>query len=907
MSLEFARPLLLLLLPAYIALIYLIDRRGGRRSRRIKHRVARVMRCLLTCLCVLALAAPSVVLPGGQQAVWILADASASARGMQDQMTQSVRTALENKDASVNAGVIAFGGNAMVEKPLAQDGTYNGVTTAVDAQASDLPSALTLASALLPEDAQGRIVVLSDGATEDVRAAAQQLAARGVTVDYQSFSGDALPDAQISQLNVPSRVYQGQSFTVTVQVTANHDTAGTLVLYQNRTPVSSREVTLRRGDNTFTFRDVAADTGVVTYEARLISEGDSCAQNDSMGGYVYVQGAPKLLLVEGRQGEGSEMAAMLSAAAMQYETVLPAQLPYDAEQLRQYDGVVLVNVDYDAADEEQWAALDSAVRVLGRGLTVIGGDSSYALGGYRGSKLEEMLPVTIDVRNKLDLPSLALMLVIDKSGSMSDGMFGTTRLELAKEAAMRAAEVLTPNDQVGVIAFDDAAKWVVNLQKAEDVEAIQNQIGTIRPGGGTAFFTALYEATYALMNAQAQQKHIIFLTDGEAGDTGYLQLCDIMQQNDITLTTVAVGSGADQATLRTLAQQGGGRAYAANEFDNLPKIFTKETYLVSGSYVQNRTFTPVITEQSALTAFEGFPQLSGYLAATEKSLATVSLMSDREDPILAWWQYGAGRVVAFMADSRGAWTSEFLQWDQAAAFYGGMAAFTLPGEEREGQLTTERQGDALRIVYTAPEGAQTGLNTSVTALLPDGTQTQLALQESAPGVYEGEIAAAQLGAYALRVEQRDASGELQRVMEGGAVNGYSGEYDLRNQNDESTLPYLSALTGGREITDSAEMLKSTHAVVRARRDLTQPLLWALMVLLLCDIALRRLSWDVALERYLNARRAARQQAPRREEKAAEAPRKPRTKPKAAEADQPRPAPAQTAQQLLNKQKNKKIL
>ena len=906
MSLEFARPLLLLLLPAYIALIYLIDRRGGRRSRRIKHRVARVMRCLLTCLCVLALAAPSVVLPGGQQAVWIVADASASARGMQDQMTQSVRTALENKDASVNAGVIAFGGNAMVEKPLAQDGTYNGVTTAVDAQASDLSSALTLASALLPEDAQGRIVVLSDGATEDVRAAAQQLAARGVTVDFQSFSGDALPDAQISQLNVPSRVYQGQSFTVTVQVTANHDTAGTLVLYQNRTPVSSREVTLRRGDNTFTFRDTAADTGVVTYEARLISEGDSCAQNDSMGGYVYVQGAPKLLLVEGRQGEGSEMAAMLSAAAMQYETVLPAQLPYDAEQLRQYDGVVLVNVDYDAADEEQWAALDSAVRVLGRGLTVIGGDSSYALGGYRGSKLEEMLPVTIDVRNKLDLPSLALMLVIDKSGSMSDGMFGTTRLELAKEAAMRAAEVLTPNDQVGVIAFDDAAKWVVNLQKAEDVEAIQNQIGTIRPGGGTAFFTALYEATYALMNAQAQQKHIIFLTDGEAGDTGYLQLCDIMQQNNITLTTVAVGSGADQATLRTLAQQGGGRAYAANEFDNLPKIFTKETYLVSGSYVQNRTFTPVITEQSALTDFEGFPQLSGYLAATEKSLATVSLMSDREDPILAWWQYGAGRVVAFMADSRGAWTSEFLQWDQAAAFYGGMAAFTLPGEEREGQLTTERQGDALRIVYTAPEGAQTGLSTSVTALLPDGTQTQLALQESAPGVYEGEIAAAQLGAYALRVEQRDASGELQRVMEGGAVNGYSGEYDLRNQNAESTLPYLSALTGGREITDSAEMLKSTHAVVRARRDLTQPLLWALMVLLLCDIALRRLSWDVALERYLNARRAARQQPPRRE-KPAETAQKPKEKPKPVQPEQPRPAPTQTAQQLLNKQKNKKIL
>lgn len=269
--------------------------------------------------------------------------------------------------------------------------------------------------------------------------------------------------------------------------------------------------------------------------------------------------------------------------------------------------------------------------------------------------------------------------------------------------------MLTPNDQVGVIAFDDAAKWVVNLQKAEDVEAIQNQIGTIRPGGGTAFFTALYEATYALMNAQAQQKHIIFLTDGEAGDTGYLQLCDIMQQNNITLTTVAVGSGADQATLRTLAQQGGGRAYAANEFDNLPKIFTKETYLVSGSYVQNRTFTPVITEQSALTDFEGFPQLSGYLAATEKSLATVSLMSDREDPILAWWQYGAGRVVAFMADSRGAWTSEFLQWDQAAAFYGGMAAFTLPRRGARGAIDHGASGRRVAYCLYRARGRADGL------------------------------------------------------------------------------------------------------------------------------------------------------------------------------------------------------
>lgn len=904
MSLEFSRPVLLLLMPACVALIYWLDFHAGSRPKRLKRRVSRIMRSVLACLCVLAMASPSAVFSGGKQAVWILADASASVRGAQQDITQSIQAALLNQEDKVNAGVIAFGGDAMVEKPLDSDAPYTGVSTAVGTQASSLSSALALAAALMPQDTQGRVVVLSDGVTDDVRAMAQSLSARGIAVDYQTFLADSLPDAQISKLELPSNVYQGQSFTVTVQATANYETAGTLVLYQNNTPVASREVTLRKGENTFTFRDVAAQAGVVTYEAQLICEQDSCTQNDALGAYVYVQGAPKLLLVEGKAGEGSEMAAMLTAAGMQWESVLPSQLPYDAQQLQQYDGMLLVNVDADAATEQQWLALDTAVRVLGRGLTVIGGDSSYALGSYRGSQLEQMLPVTIDVRNKLDLPSLALMLVIDKSGSMSDGMFGTTRMELAKEAAIRAAQVLTPNDQVGVIGFDSAAKWVVELQPATDLSAIEQQIGTLRADGGTAFFTALYEATYALMNTQAQQKHIIFLTDGESGDSGYLQLCDIMQENHITLTTVAVGSDADRQTLLELAQRGGGRAYTANEFDNLPKIFTKETYLISGAYVQNRTFTPIICEQSALTDFEGFPQLDGYLATTAKEMATVSLMSDREDPILAWWQYGAGRVVAFMADSRGAWTSELLQWDQAAAFYGGMAAFALPDDERQGEIACTRQGDKLHIRYHAPQDAQDTLDTSVTVLLPDGTQTALAMQQTAPNVYEATLEQPQTGAYALRVEQKDAQGEAQRVMEGGAVIGYSDEYDLRTQQADSTLPYLAAMTGGREIESSADMLKVPHAAVRTRKELGQSLLWAALVLLIVDIALRRLSWDIALEGWIKAHRANKKEKPAPKQANDE---KPKHKPNKRAPQAQQPAPTQTAQQLLNKQKNKKIL
>jgi uncharacterized protein YegL len=435
------------------------------------------------------------------------------------------------------------------------------------------------------------------------------------------------------------------------------------------------------------------------------------------------------------------------------------------------------------------------------------------------------------------------MLVIDKSGSMTGGQFGTTRLEVAKEAAMRSVEVLTNRDQVGVIAFDDAAKWVVPLQSASDIAAIQDTIGTIRPGGGTAFYTPLFEALNALTDADAKIKHVIFLTDGEAGDNGFDLLVQNMAQNGITLTTVAVGSGANVKVLGHLAEIGNGRAYTAGEFDNIPKIFTKETYLVTGSYVQNRLFTPVITESSPLTDFAGFPQLSGYLAVTEKPMATVSMVSDREDPLLAWWQYGAGRVLAWTSDIKGAWTGQFLSWDQAAAFFSGLVSHVLKEDGQEGELNVQTEGAEALVTYTAPQdAANDNLETSAYVLMPDGTQTDVELTEVKPGEYEGSFDAPQQGAYAIRAEQTQ-NGQSVRQLEGGAVRSYSEEYDLRKQGGEEELKRLAEATGGRVITDPGEMFAVRGSQAQSRRML-RPLLLALaLAFFLLDIALRRLSLD----------------------------------------------------------------
>ena len=901
MRIEFLRPWALLLLPVCAALVFWIDARYARRG--IRRAVTAGARLFVILLTVLALAGPSLPMASGAANAWLLMDVSDSMREGRQAAESAMREALAHAPQEQRTGVIAFGENAMVELPLSAGGALSSLQSEVDGGDTDANGALQLALALLPGDGAGRVALISDGQFALTDGQLALLRARGVPIDVYKVESSLQRDAQVTRVDVPARVYQGQSFRVTVEMESNADGRGTLVLYAGREAVATREVTLRRGTNTYAFEDIAETSGTVTYEAQLILEGDSRTQNDRMGAYMTVLGAPNVLLVEGKSGEAAQLGEMLAAAGMRCEVVAPAYLAASAEALMAYDAIALVNVNASAIGEGQLAALTSYVRTLGRGLCVFGGDDSFAPGGYRGSALEEILPVTADVRNQADLPSLALLLVIDKSGSMADDA-GATRLEMAKEAACRAVEVLTERDQVGVIAFDDASKWVVELQSVTDVAAIQSAIGTIRAGGGTSFYSPLRDAYSALSRAEAQLKHIIFLTDGASSDSGYEQIIAMMAEKGITFTSVAIGDAANQQLLRQLSSIGGGRFYAAGEYDNVPEIFAKETYLVSGAYVQNRTFTPAVAEESALTDFAGFPPLSGYLAAREKPLSTVALVSDRDDPILAWWQYGAGRVLCWTSDVRGGWTQAYLSWEEGADFFAGQLSFVMSARQAEGALSARIEGDTLRISYALPEGASAeGLRTRATVLSPQGEEIAAALSESAPGVFSGEISSGGQGAYAIRVEQTDASGTLVRAVEGGAVSAYSPEYDITRPVQARVLERLAEETGGRVVTDAAQLLDAPTSGALERRDISDALLFAALLGFLADIALRKLPWERALARAM-ARRgagaAARPAKPARE-KAPSARRRPKAPAQAS------PPQEDTAAQLLKARDNKRKL
>ena len=604
MSVEFMHPLRLIALPVCAAVILILCMLRKSRSR--KERISHILRHVIIILTVLAFAGMSLLSVSPDRTAFVLVDVSASVS--EEETLRLAREALE-ASGSRQTGVIAFGGDAAVERSVGQTMPLNELTARVDRAGSDLNSALLLATALLPSDSNGGIAIISDGRVTGEEEFLKS--AGGLPVNVLKTDTRGGTDAQVTAVSVPSSLYTGQKYTTTVTVHSNTAGEAVLLLTWDRGEAQTRTVTLRRGENTFAFDATAGSAGVSTVEAQVILNGDGISANDTGAAYTVITGEPSVLIAEGKSGSGAALEKMLKAAGMQTRVQPASMLTEQASDLITYHAVALVNADASSMSDGQIAALDTAAKELGIGVAVFGGDESYALGEYRGSALENMLPVTIDVKNKMELPTTALVLAIDKSGSMMDSSYGVTRLQLAREAACAALEVLNERDQAGVIAFDDAGKWVVPLSNVTDVTAMQDQVATIRIGGGTAFYSPLVMAYDALKNVQAQYKHVIFLTDGEAGDTGYMDVIRRMAGSGITVTTVAVGDGANVQELGKMAEIGEGKMYSAGPFDSLPRIFTKETMRISGSYVQNRIFTPVITD-SSMTDFPGFPELGGY-------------------------------------------------------------------------------------------------------------------------------------------------------------------------------------------------------------------------------------------------------------------------------------------------------
>ena len=786
-----------------------------------------VIRLVLVACLVLTLAGTRLALPSDRLSVVFLLDGSASMLdATREELVDWARSAVREMPEGDNAGVVVFGANALVDRLPSELAELSDPASRPVAGATDVAAAVRLAAAILPAGTQQRIVLLSDGndtsgAAEEAIAAA---ASRGIRLDVATPGDESAAEVLVDAIDAPSGARVGETIDLVVRLRSTVRTSASLRLLADGATVASREVELEPGVTTIPFAVTAEEAGFHVFRAVIEPEVDRFSENNAADAYVLVTGEPQVLVATDDAERAADLVASLSEGSQEVTVVPAAGVPASLTTLAGYDSIVLDNVAADDLGPATMASLQVFVRDLGRGLVMIGGRESYGAGGYLDTPLEETLPVYMSVRDRERSPDVAMVAVVDKSGSMADchctgdsrdsanpsGTRGFEKVDIAREAILRAAEALAPTDQLGVVTFDQGAHWAVRTAPI-DFGALGNGLG-FEADGNTNIFAGLKAAYDDLVQNPATLRHIILITDGWSTHGAYDELLADMRAAGITLSTIGTGGGS-AALLRRLAEQSGGRYYDAGDATTIPDIFLRETIRTAGERVVEETFQPIPSSPSEI--LDGLdagrlPQLLGYNATTAKGSATVALLTAREDPLLAHWQYGLGRAVAWTSDARQQWATPWIGTAEFGTLTAQLVAWTLPPQDAEGiEVSFSPAGNGLldvEVTSSDDEGGPRNFYRTVVRLVaPDLDPSQTLLEQVGPGRYRGTVRADEPGAYLVRVAQTLEGGNgtdaASRTL--GVVSPAAEEY-RRLGIDADALAAYALAGGGRELALDAE-------------------------------------------------------------------------------------------------------
>lgn len=869
MSFSFLNPvaLLALLLAPLLLAIPLVGRARG--SRTLQFWSGLVLRALILFALILGLAGAQLVLPVNHTTVVFVVDHSDSVTAAEQARAETfIRDAMQTMRPGDRAAIVVFGENALVERLTSAETTLNSLTSIPRTTRTNLAAALRLGLALLTDDANKRIIVLSDGSENTGRAqeVVELAAARQVEIDFVPFHPpQGANEIALDALQAPAFVREGQTFQVTAVIASAAAGETTVRLLGDGKLLATQSVTLQPGTTRIAFSLTAQQAGFKRYTAELQAKGDTLPQNNTASSFTLVQGPPRVLVVENTTGEADNLINALASAQILADRIAPAAVPGELAALANYDAVFLVNVPADALPDRAMQNLPSYVRDLGRGLVMVGGTEAFGAGGYLRSPIEKALPVDMDVPARRQQPNLALAFVIDKSGSMGQchcndpgaqpGSYpqvasGLAKVELAKDAVMQAARAIGRADYAGVVLFDANAHWAMRVEQFTDASVLQEKIGGAQAGGGTNIMAGLSEAVAALKEVSAKFKHLILLTDGWSNSGSYDALIADMQAQGITLSIVAAGEGS-APQLQELARRGGGRYFAARSMSDVPALFFRETVRAAGQYIIEEDFQPV--PGSATPILRGLdvtrlPALRGYNGTTPKATARVSLVSTRGDPLLATWQYGLGRSAVWTSDFKGHWGTDWLAWDGFNTFVAQLTNWVLPQPNDDGLQTAfgvDGEQATLQVVSTDANGRpRDAAETQAQVIAPDGSTQTVTLNPTAPGVSTAPLNASVPGIYLVRVTQKDAQGNPVAGATSGLVVPYSPEYQLLDsvlQNSNPTvLSALALATNGSELTEPAQAFEPFALPAARTQPIWEYLLLAAAVLFPLDVAVRRL-------------------------------------------------------------------
>ncbi len=859
MSVSFLRPELLVLFVPLAILAW--------RTRSGQHPITTGIRIILAALLALGAAGPHLRAgTAARHAVFVVDRSASMPEGSDAAAIELIDLALGVRSSGDHVHVVTFGTKARIETGITDAsrgfGAFNG---AVGTDGSDLAAGIESALSMIPKDAEGSIVLVSDGladAQREVDLALLAATSRGIRVDVREVGRLRVADTAIERVEIPSEVFAGEPFLITAWVHANERQVRTVRLMRGANIAESRTVELPPGRSRLRFRSLLTQGGIGDYRVEIVPGADGAdrvPENDSAVAATRALGARPVMVVN-HDGEADTLTLALRGAGIPALAVTPERMPTSLLGIDSFRAVILENVSAARVGLRRMELLRSWTLDHGGGLLMTGGEASFGSGGYFRSPLDDLLPVSMEQRQEHRKLAVALSITLDRSGSMSAPAEGGTKMDLANRGTVEALRLLSANDSASVIAVDSSPHVVQAQTQLTDRGAIEDKVLGIRSQGGGIFTaTALKASARELQNAVETTKHVILFADAadaeEQQDTP--PVIDLLRAMGATVSVIGLGTENDPHAefLKECARTGGGEAYFTESATELPRLFAMDTQAVARS-----TFVEVPTAVQGRRDLVGlgelndaaFPSIGGYNLSYLRDGASLGAVTidEYKAPVFAFHARGLGRVAAFTGQVGGSYGAALPQWEGFSSFFVTVSRWLSGVEPPEGVFASvRREGrDAVLSVEFDPDAKDVDLGEQLDATVSgQGGPKTITLERVSPTRFEARypLTSGEIALTTVRLQRKDAA-PVGIALPPIALP-YSPEFERATdpRAGEALLRRAAARSGGVLDVATSEIFRGERGS-RAWRLFTRELMLLALLLFLVEIAGRRLQlWEGA--------------------------------------------------------------